>query len=63
MAWDEIGTFICTKRGKKIKAAGFIPVDGLMEACYTTASKYAGLIALQLAVSITKIAIKKTQTR
>ena len=64
MAREEIVTFIRTKRGDKIKVAGFVPIDGVLDACYTTTSNYyAGLIASQPTVSITKTAIKKTQTR
>ena len=63
MARDEIGNFIRKKRGDKITAAGFAPIDGLKEASHTTASNCAGLIASQPTVSIAKTAIKKTQTR
>jgi hypothetical protein len=64
MARDEIRNLISTKRADRIRAAGFVPIDGVVvEACITTTSNYAALLAAQPSVSITKTAIKKTQTR
>jgi hypothetical protein len=63
MARDKICNLISTKCADRIRAAGFVPIDGVVEACITTTSNYAALLASQPSVSITKTAIKKTQTR
>jgi hypothetical protein len=62
MARDEIGQFIQTKRAEKIIAAGFAPIDGVMDVSTSTTTNHAALLASQPTVSITKTAIKKTQT-
>ena len=61
----EIGNFICAKHADKIKAAGFAPIEGVMEAYVTTTLNYAALLLLaaQPTISIWNTAIKKTQTR
>jgi hypothetical protein len=63
MARDKIGQFIQTKRAERIIAAGFVPIDGVMDVSASTTTNHAALLASQPTVSITKTAIKKTQTR
>jgi hypothetical protein len=47
MAREEIRELIHTKHTVRIKAAGFVPIDGVMEASASTTSYYAAILASQ----------------